>query len=331
MKTRLIFIAVTLIGCGCASPSQQADLLPLAIRREATPAPALAPSFDYTYQLLTPHNTGLTQVFDDGASTFITFESLAPAGLMIFDENGKPVSFSVSGASVLMSTVRTGLLIRTPSQSSYAQANSPQRTARIELYEGAALTAVPVLPPELAQARAEILSAQRRLAGLSAELEMAVRGEEVAPLSQIKGEIKEIQTRLNGIDATLIRAHFASGSAQLDLSQAAREVLIGAAQISKRVRIEGGADAMGAMAFNSQLAFKRARQVRQMLEEGGVARKKLSIRVASAQYVASNATPEGRAENRRVDVMFVPEGGNAVRIIGFESRIAAATGEEVGR
>ena len=80
----------------------------------------------------------------------------------------------------------------------------------------------PWLPAELAAARAEILRAQERLSGLSAEIDKAARGEPSAPLKQLRSEIEEIQTEIDGVTATLVRAHFATGSALLALSAEAR-------------------------------------------------------------------------------------------------------------
>ena len=304
MKSHSI-ILVALAAAGCATPVSRTES-PASV---APPAPSSAPPIavvDYTYQLLRPADTGLAQVFDDGNSTFLKFEKEIPAGLMIFDENGKPMAYSASGAAVLVDTVRTGWLVRTPAKSSYAQSRSPQRTAQIESFEGAVSPRVSALPADLAAARAEILAAQSRLAGLSAELELAARGEGRVPLKQIHEEIEAVQTRLNGINATLLRTHFAFGSADVLLSEELRQRLIETARVAELVRIEGGADSLGAPEFNRQLALKRAHQVRQVLIDAGIARDKLTVSAVTDQYIASNETPEGRAKNRRVDVIFVP-------------------------
>ena len=69
-----------------------------------------------------------------------------------------------------------------------------------------------------------------------------MRGEPSRRLADLKAEIEELETQLDGINATLIRAHFASGSAVLVLSEEARSAMISAARQAEWVRVRGGAD-----------------------------------------------------------------------------------------
>jgi hypothetical protein len=71
---------------------------------------------------LTPEQTKLAQVFDDTRRTYLTFDVQVPLGLLIFDESGRPVTFTVGERTVIVAGVRAGLLVRTPTRSSYAQA-----------------------------------------------------------------------------------------------------------------------------------------------------------------------------------------------------------------
>ena len=162
--------------------------------------------------MLTPEQTELMRVIDDGHRTFLAFAGRVPSGLMIFNENGKAVSFNATENGVIIDTVRRGWLIRTPTRSSYAQTRTPPSAERLGESE-APVEAHVNLAAELAAARAEILSAQERLVGVSAELDKVSRGEASRPLADLKAEIEELETQLDGITATLIRAHFASGSA----------------------------------------------------------------------------------------------------------------------
>ena len=54
------------------------------------------------------------------------------------------------------------------------------------------------------QLEAEILRAEQRLGGLSAELDKASRGERSAILKSMRSEIEEIQTAIDGVTATLV-------------------------------------------------------------------------------------------------------------------------------
>ena len=53
-----------------------------------------------------------------------------------------------------------------------------------------------------------------------------------------------------------------------------------------------------------RLARDRALSMRRLLIEGGIAADKLHLNSLQGEYIASNSTVEGRAQNRRVDVLF---------------------------
>ncbi len=69
------------------------------------------------------------------------------------------------------------------------------------------------------------------------------------------------------------------------------------------VKVVGHADAIGADHYNLVLSTKRAFAVAAAIEDGGVDRARIEVFAkGEAEPAASNATPEGRAANRRVNV-----------------------------
>lgn len=71
-------------------------------------------------------------------------------------------------------------------------------------------------------------------------------------------------------------------------------------------RIEGNTDGIGEASANQALSEKRAAAIVQYLVTRGVSRARLVARGnGSAKPVASNATADGRAQNRRTDVLFI--------------------------
>jgi outer membrane protein OmpA-like peptidoglycan-associated protein len=93
------------------------------------------------------------------------------------------------------------------------------------------------------------------------------------------------------------------------LTPAANQVL---ADISKRltdsaiisVLVKGHTDSVGSEAFNQQLSQRRADSVAAFLVSQGVAADKLHTEGhGEGQPVADNATDEGRAQNRRVEIV----------------------------
>jgi len=71
--------------------------------------------------------------------------------------------------------------------------------------------------------------------------------------------------------------------------------------------IQGHTDNVGAQAFNKKLSQERADAVTSYLSEAGVGRARLVAQgLGESEAVASNATEEGRAKNRRVEIHIEP-------------------------
>lgn len=73
------------------------------------------------------------------------------------------------------------------------------------------------------------------------------------------------------------------------------------------VQVIGHTDNTGAAAYNQALSERRANAVAGVLINGGVSAGRIrTFGAGEDQPVASNLTPEGRAQNRRVEVVIVP-------------------------
>jgi len=73
------------------------------------------------------------------------------------------------------------------------------------------------------------------------------------------------------------------------------------------VQVIGHTDNTGAAAYNQQLSERRAQSVASILQGAGVAGWRLqAIGRGENDPIASNYTPEGRAANRRVDIVIRP-------------------------
>jgi outer membrane protein OmpA-like peptidoglycan-associated protein len=99
---------------------------------------------------------------------------------------------------------------------------------------------------------------------------------------------------------------FASGQAELLPSARNRlsEVADALKQSNSAITIEGHTDSMGPDAFNEDLSLRRAEQVRGFLLSRGVPPDRLTVRgLGEYRPVASNSTSEGRANNRRVEIV----------------------------
>lgn len=106
---------------------------------------------------------------------------------------------------------------------------------------------------------------------------------------------------------TLAGPHFAFDSAALTVEGRAR---VGAAaralrdHADVRVRVEGHTDAIGSDAYNLRLSERRAVTVHDALVAEGIDAGRIeAVGLGKSQPIADNRTPEGRAQNRRVDIV----------------------------
>jgi outer membrane protein OmpA-like peptidoglycan-associated protein len=99
---------------------------------------------------------------------------------------------------------------------------------------------------------------------------------------------------------------FASGQTELLPSARNRlsEVADALKQSDSALTIEGHTDAQGPDSYNEELSLRRAEQVRDFLVSRGVPPDRFSVRgLGEYRPVASNSTAEGRANNRRVEIV----------------------------
>ena len=73
------------------------------------------------------------------------------------------------------------------------------------------------------------------------------------------------------------------------------------------VALSGHTDSSGTQLLNQELSQERAQAVADYLAGRGVMPERMSVQgFADSQPVASNATPEGKAQNRRVEIRLAP-------------------------
>ncbi len=149
---------------------------------------------------------------------------------------------------------------------------------------------------QLALSEARLLNAERQGEWLEKEL-----------LGQATTETSR------GLVMTLGDVLFDSG--QSELRPAATRTVLQVAKflrLNQRrvVRVEGYTDSRGDAQLNLELSLGRARLVRDMLVDFGVDGKRIQVAGYGEAYpVAENASNQGRARNRRVEIVFSDEEG----------------------
>ncbi|MCG9543703.1 OmpA family protein [Vibrio sp. Isolate33] len=79
---------------------------------------------------------------------------------------------------------------------------------------------------------------------------------------------------------------------------------LGVAEAEQKLVVEGHTDAIGTEEYNQGLGFRRADQTAKVLKKEGVPSQNLTIKsLGETQPIASNHDKQGRALNRRADVV----------------------------
>jgi len=146
---------------------------------------------------------------------------------------------------------------------------------------------------ELQSEREQRAEAEKRAAQAAADLQK---------FASVKQETRGMVITLSG------GVLFASGksdllpAAQLKLNSVA-ETLTQQDPDSKMV-VEGHTDSQGAVSYNNELSQRRAQNVRDYLVGRGIAADRVTAEgFGSGRSIADNASPEGRANNRRVEIV----------------------------
>lgn len=129
--------------------------------------------------------------------------------------------------------------------------------------------------------------------------------------SQFSSDEAEVFQQGDNVVIRLKKIQFASGKSELPT--AALPILAKVKNVAedlgpKMVRVEGHTDSVGSEVMNKTLSQSRANTIAQYLETTGIPQAKVETEGAGfSRPLASNKTKEGRAQNRRVDVIITPD------------------------
>lgn len=157
----------------------------------------------------------------------------------------------------------------------------------------------------LAQANAELQKKNEQLESeRQARLDAEKRAEEVrnqlADVAQVRDEQRGLVITLAG------SALFPSGRSTLLPGAQARldRVADALSKSNQKVLVEGYTDSRGSNALNQGLSERRAQAVRGYLVQRGIPPERINaVGFGKSRPVADNGTPEGRANNRRVEIV----------------------------
>jgi outer membrane protein OmpA-like peptidoglycan-associated protein len=148
----------------------------------------------------------------------------------------------------------------------------------------------------------QLTEAQR--ARMTAERQLRLALASLEKVAAVKEEARGLVITLNG------SVLFATNKA--DLLPIAEDRLTEVAKAladnpNRAIVVEGHTDSTGSVSLNDDLSKRRAESVRDYLIRRGIPADRVrAVGIGSRRPVADNATPEGRANNRRVEIILEP-------------------------
>jgi outer membrane protein OmpA-like peptidoglycan-associated protein len=154
--------------------------------------------------------------------------------------------------------------------------------------------------------------AQERKARQEAEKNAAAAVASLREVAQVKEESRGTVITLDGAVLFVTGKSELMPLAQQKLDQVAKA--LGDLDDKQTVVVEGHTDSKGPDDANMVLSQARAESVRAYLVSHGVKPERISaVGRGEGQPVATNDTPEGRANNRRVEIVISPKSGGSAR------------------
>ncbi len=223
----------------------------------------------------------------------------------------KAVTDANAAATLLndvMVTIKQNKNLSEPSALKMVSQNRQIKTLNTDLSENAAAEAA--LQEKNQQLSSDLVKTNQNLSAAQATVDIQTALEEAR--KQFKSDEAEAYQQGDSLVIRMKNINFASGRADLPASSLAS--LAKVSEVAKSlqasgIKIEGHTDSTGTESQNKAISEKRADAVATYFKTNGFDK----IEVQSAGYgfqkpIATNKSKEGRAQNRRVDIVITPTG-----------------------
>ncbi|HEX6767538.1 MAG TPA: OmpA family protein [Polyangiaceae bacterium] len=230
-------------------------------------------------------------------------QALAKAEKSFEDEGDDPITKDLAYVAQRKTEIAEAEAGREAAERSRAQADKEFRENQLDALKSeksvATKTKAELEAEKKARAEAEKRSAD-------AEKKLAAAMASLQEIAKVKEESRGVVITLSG------SVLFATGKSELlpiarqKIDEVAKAVKD---QGFKSLLVEGHTDSQGSATKNDELSRQRAESVRSQLISNGIASDKIRAQgLGSSRPVADNNTAEGRANNRRVEIVVEPLG-----------------------
>ena len=237
-------------------------------------------------------------------------QSLAKAERSFEEEGDDPITKDLAYIAQRRTAIAVADAGREASDRSRAQADKAFREGQLDALKSEKTnvnkTKAQLEEERRARADAEKAKAEAEKRSADAEKKLAAAMASLAEIAKVKEEARGVVITISG--AVL----FATGqSALLPIARQKIDEVAKAVkdQGYKSLLVEGHTDSQGSATKNNELSQARAESVRQQLISNGIPADKIRAQgLGSSRPVADNNTAEGRANNRRVELVVEPLG-----------------------
>lgn len=302
--SRLLPLTVLLVGCGSAvAPTELHTARDAFKKAEGSSAPQLAPvQLDEARQSLTKAETAFKDGEDDQDVKDLSYVAQRKAELALSASNLEQAKRDAAQARSDKETTQTAMLNATEANLSKTREalRNEQRTVEDDKRR---------LDEAAKKGKDEVARVQKQLddekaARQEAEKKAAAAMASLAEIAKVKEEARGVVITLSG------SVLFATGKSELlpvaqdklgDVAKALKD------QGFKKIVVEGHTDSRGSATQNTELSRARAETVRSYLVTRGIPSDKIEANgLGSSRPIADNNTPDGRANNRRVEIVVTP-------------------------
>lgn len=260
---------------------------------------------------------GLVRAFDDGRRTTLQFRLTPPQGLQVLDINGRPLPYERLGQYIALQGLHDRLQVVLADLRADVRVSAGGPKAELIEQPAAAPRATLDLPPKPAAplvAKAppraptqELLAAQRALKLAERQLDelrgLVNTGTASRASVDLTKTLDRIEKTVADAAAVILRVEFGFNSVDFAPRPDVAQALVAAASKADRITVRSYTDSAVVDDANRKVALARALAARQFLIERGVDPQRIRAFYNSAGgFIADNNTPEGRAQNRRVEV-----------------------------
>lgn len=299
-----VVLGVTLFGCGTTlAPKELLDARDAYDRAAKGPASKLTPAqLDTAKQSLDKAEQSFRDDGDGDVTKNLAYIAMRKA--QIAAAQGE-----VAAAAQERDKAKNDLLAAQAADAERTKKNLSKTKAELDKERDEAKRQAEKSAEEIAREKAETAKTKEQLAAekaarLETEKKLSAAMASISEIAKIKEEKRGVVITMSG------EVLFASGKYELlpiaqtkldDVAKALKD------QGFKSILVEGHTDSRGSASKNDELSQRRAEAVRSYLVSRGIPSDKITAQgIGSARPIATNNTAEGRANNRRVELVVTP-------------------------